>query len=56
MVDLVAILPWWLDVLVGNFLPGADLQCLRSLRKSVTTLKRYFCSLYFFMNFACLYM
>ena len=23
MVDLVAILPWWMDVLVGNFLPGA---------------------------------
>lgn len=22
MVDLVAILPWWMDFLVGHFLPG----------------------------------
>ncbi|CAL1141075.1 unnamed protein product [Cladocopium goreaui] len=33
MVDLVAILPWWMDVLVGNFLPGASfLRVIRLAR------------------------
>lgn len=33
MVDLVAIMPWWMDFLVGNFLPGASfLRVIRLAR------------------------